>query len=96
MHDTRFLLLSPTDNVCSATCTLLVGDEIIFDGNKFSISQEVLVGHKVAVRAIAKGDKIIKYGASIGSATQVIAAGDLVHTHNLTSDYLPSAGCKPI
>lgn len=43
----------------------------------------VPVGHKIAVRAVAKGDPVHKYGHVIGYATQDIGIGDHVHTHNL-------------
>lgn len=42
------------------------------------------VGHKVAVRAVAKGQPVHKYGHVIGWATQDIAVGEHVHTHNLS------------
>ena len=48
------------------------------------------LGHKVATRAIAAGEKVVKYGAPIGSAMRAIAQGEHVHTHNLRSDYLPT------
>lgn len=41
------------------------------------------VGHKVAVRPVAKGDPVHKYGHVIGYATQSVAPGDHVHSHNL-------------
>lgn len=44
----------------------------------------VPVGHKVAVRDVAAGSPVIKYGHVIGYATQDIAIGDHVHSHNLT------------
>jgi len=40
-------------------------------------------GHKVALRAIAEGEVVRKYGQVIGLATQAIAAGAHVHVHNL-------------
>ncbi|MGH3380309.1 MAG: UxaA family hydrolase, partial [Actinoallomurus sp.] len=40
-------------------------------------------GHKTAVRDLASGTPIRKYGQVIGLATAPIAAGDHVHTHNL-------------
>ena len=49
-----------------------------------------LSGHKVARNAITSGSKILRYGLSIGSATEDIAAGSHVHTHNIKSDYLAS------
>lgn len=42
-------------------------------------------GHKYAIRTIAKGDYVIKYGQPIGIATQNIPIGEHVHTHNLTT-----------
>ena len=42
-------------------------------------------GHKYALRAINKGDVVIKYGEIIGRATQDIAKGEWVHTHNVRS-----------
>jgi altronate hydrolase len=43
-------------------------------------------GHKYAVRAIAKGEKIIKYGFPIGSAICSIKEGEHVHTQNIRTD----------
>ncbi|MBO5267912.1 MAG: altronate dehydratase [Muribaculaceae bacterium] len=42
-------------------------------------------GHKVALRPIAKGEEVIKYGFPIGRATQDIAEGEWVHSHNLAT-----------
>ena len=36
-------------------------------------------GHKVALRPIAKGEEVIKYGFPIGRATQDIVEGEWVH-----------------
>ena len=40
-------------------------------------------GHKYAIRPIGKGENVIKYGNPIGHATEDIAVGDHVHTHNV-------------
>ena len=40
-------------------------------------------GHKVAVRAVAKGQPVRRYHQIIGFATQPIAPGDHVHVHNV-------------
>jgi predicted RecA/RadA family phage recombinase len=40
-------------------------------------------GNKVALRAIAVGDPVLRYGEEIGVATTDIAAGDHVHTYNM-------------
>ena len=43
-------------------------------------------GHKYAIRDIAKGENIIKYGNPIGYATEDIKCGDHVHTHNVKTN----------
>jgi len=48
------------------------------------------VGHKLAARAIAKGEIIVKYSCPIGTAICRIAPGEYVHTHNVESNYLPT------
>lgn len=40
-------------------------------------------GHKLALRDIPKGEKVIKYGYPIGIATAEIKIGEIVHTQNL-------------
>lgn len=40
-------------------------------------------GHKFAIRDIAKGENVVKYGFSIGIAKEDIKAGTHVHSHNL-------------
>jgi hypothetical protein len=47
-------------------------------------------GHKIARRAIAVGEKVVKYGAPIGLATQPIQPGQHVHLHNVKSAYTAS------
>ena len=44
---------------------------------------DVPYGHKIAVRDIAKGEHIMKYGESIGEAEVDIRRGDYVHVHNM-------------
>ncbi len=43
-------------------------------------------GHKYADRDIKKGEDIIKYGCSIGHATEDIKKGEHVHTHNVKTN----------
>lgn len=42
-------------------------------------------GHKIALRSIAKGESVVKYGFPIGRATQDIAEEEWVHSHNLAT-----------
>lgn len=43
-------------------------------------------GHKIALKDIKKGEKIIKYGFPIGHATENIKEGEWVHTHNIKTN----------
>jgi hypothetical protein len=58
------------------------------DNLKLTITQKIPRGHKVASRAVTKGDGIIKYGERMGHATKDISVGEHVHTHNVLGDRL--------
>jgi altronate hydrolase/galactarate dehydratase len=74
--------LHPQDNVGVATRALPQGMPIDDDSN-LSL-QNIDAGHKVALKAIAAGDSITKYGQVIGNASCDIAQGEHVHTHNVS------------
>ncbi len=84
------LRLSRADNVAVATGDFHAGAETTFEGASFRFLDRIAVGHKVALVEILSGEKVIKFGCPIGSATRPIRAGEHVHTHNLKSDYLPT------
>lgn len=88
--DNRLLVLSPEDNIVVARLALHPGDVVQLEAGQAELTADVPAGFKLARHAIAAGDKIIKYGAPIGSATTSIAPGALVHVHNMKSDYLPT------
>jgi hypothetical protein len=90
MRDDRLILLAETDNVCVARLRLTAGETILLDGGPARVDADVGLGHKIARRAIAAGEKVLKYGAPIGSAMRDIAAGQHVHVHNMQSDYTPT------
>ncbi len=46
----------------------------------------VPAGHKFALRDIAEGEDVIKYGNPIGHATRPIAQGELVDHHNIATN----------
>lgn len=48
-----------------------------------AVHGDVPYGHKIALRDIAKGEAIMKYGESIGAASHDIKKGDYVHIHNM-------------
>jgi altronate hydrolase len=77
------ILLSPNDNVAIANAPLDAG--FVLPGG-VTASGQIDLGHKVAVKHIAMGAGVIKYGQVIGRATIDIQPGDHVHSHNLVFD----------
>ena len=49
----------------------------------YTVHGDVPYGHKIALRDIAPGEHIMKYGECIGAASHPISKGDYVHVHNL-------------
>ena len=86
------------DNVVIARRQLVAGQRIEEEG--VVASGLVPPGHKLATRPIAAGEPVWRYGQIIGTATQAIAPGQHVHTHNLAfSEFArahePGAGATP-
>ena len=50
---------------------------------EFDAKSDIPIGHKLAIRPIAEGDTIVKYGADIGRAVRPIGAGEHLHVHNV-------------
>ena len=73
------LKLSDADNVAVALRVLRDGEDV----HGLSIAGMVPKGHKVALQPVAAGERLIKYSQTIGIASQEIAAGEHVHSHNL-------------
>ena len=88
--DRRLLLLAERDNVVVACANLQAGDVVVIDGEDVKLSGDAPVGFKIARRDFVAGEKVLKYGAEIGSTTAAIKRGDVVHLHNMKSDYLPT------
>ena len=88
--DGRLLFLNPKDNVCTAIAPISGGTNLQISGHTVVLKQNIPLGFKIAGCNIATNESIVKYGVSIGSATRDIALGELVHLHNMKSDYLPT------
>jgi hypothetical protein len=84
------ILLHPDDNVLVLSAPVHAGQTLTIDGRTATADADVGVGHKLARHALAVGDKVLKYGAPIGSITAPVAAGGHVHLHNMKSDYIAS------
>lgn len=88
--DSRLVLLHDFDNVFVCGKSITAGETIIMDGDAITLTTSIEIGHKLARRDIKSGEKILKYGVSIGSATSRIQRGEHMHMHNVKSDYIPS------
>jgi D-threo-aldose 1-dehydrogenase len=88
--DARLILLHPDDNVLICVRAIDAGDVLPASGGTIPAREGIAIGHKVARVPLTAGDKVIKYGAPIGSITADAATGDWVHMHNMKSDYISS------
>jgi altronate hydrolase len=79
----RAIVLRAEDDVAIAKKEL-AGGSVVEDGPaRIEVRADIKPGHKVARRAVRRGDPVRRYGQVIGFATQDIAVGDHVHSHNL-------------
>jgi altronate dehydratase len=91
--------LNPADNIVIALRDLGSGSTV--PGVAAPLAAPVSRGHKIAARAVAQGENVIRYGQIIGVATRPIAAGEHIHTHNLgmgahEQDYAHATEVRPL
>lgn len=86
----KIIKINDNDNVIIALEALHQGDiltsELLVTENQITVLQDIPSGHKIAIKPIAQGENIIKYGFPIGHATQAIRVGEHVHTHNVKTN----------
>lgn len=81
-HPTTVLRIHPSDNVAVALHALSKGQSV---STNLPALSDVPAGHKVSLRAIGKGEPVLKYGYPIGIATRDIQPGEHVHVDNMQS-----------
>ncbi|MFP3194955.1 MAG: UxaA family hydrolase [Caldivirga sp.] len=88
----RFAIHNREDNVGVAIEDIRAGEEAqgvyIEDrsmGPVIKALEDIPLGHKIALRDIKAGERVIKYGRVIGVATRDIKVGEHVHIHNVKS-----------
>lgn len=85
----KFLLHEHEDSVGVAVADITKGEKVygaFLHGDELVevvANSDIPLGHKIAIKNVAKGEFVIKYCEKIGLATQDIRVGDWVHTHNL-------------
>lgn len=78
---TALFQIDPRDSTATALRDMEAGETAL----GVTLAQPVSKGHKVAVKPIAAGDPVLKFGFPIGHATADIAPGDHVHVHNVAT-----------
>lgn len=84
------VLLHPNDDVAIARIPLNRGvilrlpDGSSHEHQLVEVTQRILSGHKVSLRALVEGSPVLRYGAIIGFATRTIQPGEHVHSHNIS------------
>ncbi len=79
----ELLRITPKDNVAVALSPIAKGTTVEVEGVTVTAIDDIPAGHKIALCDIAKDEKVIKYGFPIGYATEDVAAGRHIHTHDL-------------
>src|SRR5690606_20030727 len=78
------VLLAPDDDVAVALRGCDEGTSLAVPGREPVVARHsVPSGHKVALRRIAAGEFVRKYGQVIGVATRTVTVGEHVPLHNL-------------
>ena len=83
----RAVLLHPRDDVAVLVEPVDAGApiEVVGAAEALTAGAALPLGHKVAVRALAAGEPVRKYGEVIGRTTAAVPRGAHVHVHNLAS-----------
>lgn len=83
----RFLQINPDDNVIVALDPISKGDEVRINDKLTVVAEDdVPAGHKMAIKDIAEGSNVIKYGYAIGHTTEEIKKGRWLHTHDVKTN----------
>ena len=73
-----------TAQTCLLYTSIALGESLTVGQYQVTIGEEIPQGHKFALKPIAKGEEVIKYGFRIGFAKEDIAAGGWVHAVSYT------------
>ncbi len=79
---TRILKIHPNDNVLVALQNLAKGETVIYDGNEYTLQDDIQAKHKFFMQDMNAGDHIIMYGVLVGKAQHFILKGGLMDTEN--------------
>ncbi|MDR0988163.1 MAG: altronate dehydratase family protein [Prevotellaceae bacterium] len=84
--ETKFLRINPADNVAVAITTLPAGEHLSIDGYDITLKEEIPAGHKFALKDLAEGENVIKYGYPIGHALVAKRKGEWMNEKNIKTN----------
>lgn len=80
------LVIHDRDNVAVTISDIKKGEWISCGTIGLTALEDIDKGHKIALRDIAAGEDIMKYGFAIGKAAAPVKAGQWLHTHNVKTN----------
>jgi altronate hydrolase len=84
--NTKYLKINVSDNVAVAIESLKKGENIQVGEVMITLNEDVPAGHKFALKNLAEGENVIKYGYPIGHAIHAINAGDWVNEYTIKTN----------
>ena len=79
----RALKIHPDDDVAVLLSpAIAAGTRVQIDGTTYLTDQAIPSGHKIALRHLAAGEVVKKFGQPFARTTQAIPPGAWLHTHN--------------
>ena len=88
----RAIMMNSNDTVATALENLEANDVVSVISasqeavEEITVRQGIPFGHKLALKLVAQGEDVSKYGEVIGKASQDITPGEHVHIHNVKSN----------
>lgn len=79
----KAILIHENDSVGVALENLQAGERISVGKYEVTLAEDITRGHKFALKEIAQGEPVLKYGYAIGLAKEPIHVGAHVHSHNI-------------
>ena len=83
--DQKLIRITDRDNVAVAISPVMKGEVVTVANDTFTAFSDIPAGHKIALKEIKKGEKVIKYGYPIGAAKEDIGKGQHVHAFNIST-----------
>ena len=93
----KAIQIDDADNVATVASEVSKGErvEVLSPDGSVLMRPETLgdvpFGHKIALKPLARGEDVIKYGEVIGVASTIIEVGEWLHTHNVESVRVPTS-----